>query len=139
MNDTQIPCPLPSKRADFFCFQKVAQCSETNLKLSYRFLIFIVFNIWLFKILRIFWEEIRSIRYAIFWNIKFDNFAIFFKIWTILYSTFVVHSFMLYSFQNITLRNFLDQKNRLFLRGRGVWMSLTRREPQFLLKIQIWS
>ena len=72
--------PLPLKKSHFqYLVQKVAQCSETNEKLIF---LFLDFETWSLKILRIFWIYFfRTKRCSIFWNGFFSSWIFFLDVW----------------------------------------------------------
>ena len=97
VNDMQNATPPPplSSKGDDFLVQKVAQCSEMNEKSIFRFLRFLVFKIWSFKILNIVWFFFHPKRCALCFETDFSlNLTILwflvYAIWSIMYSTFVV-------------------------------------------------
>ena len=75
-------------------YMKDAQCPETNEKSIIRFLRFLVYEIWQFKIRRVVWNFFFLLKDAQCSQTDFTlNLTIFrilaFEIWSILYSTFV--------------------------------------------------
>ena len=91
------PLPFPLNKSRFhFLDQKFENWNKIeNLKrMKIQFFDFLVYEIWSFKILRIFWIFFfRPKRCAMFWNRFFGLWVFFlvFEIWLILNKTFVVH------------------------------------------------
>ena len=96
------PDPLKKISSIFFFVLKVAQYYETNEKSIIRFLQFLVFKVWSFKIPFFFTIWLKNIYHrskscAMFWNGLFSVCVfllrfLYFELWWILYFTVVVHS-----------------------------------------------